>query len=296
MDQTFLIGLAGVPAFVALVVLFSKKFVVSVPERHEALMLSFGKLEKRVTAPGLVAATRLWPHERWLAVSKQWEERVFKGVETNDAQGTLVQVDLRVTFRIQDAEKALFSVDDWEETLESTTVHEAAAALAGKDRALFMRSAPELSASLATSISKAMATYGIEVRDVRVQNVELRPEVTRQLFEMVAAKLEVSKAEYEERGRTDAALLIARTEQRVAELEARAKTEKLKAIGRAYQVLRNRPEIFEAYTHLYKLSQIDPSRVVSFDGFEPGELSRASIVESDLESDHAHGGINGQSR
>jgi hypothetical protein len=80
--------------------------------------------------------------------------------------------------------------------------------------------------------------------------------------------------------------LLARTEQQVAELEARAKTENLKAIGRAYQELRCRPEIFEAYSQLYRLSQLDPSRVVSFDGFEDGELSIAALVESDLEREH----------
>jgi len=126
-------------------------------------------------------------------------------------------------------------------------------------------------------------------------NVEFRPEVTRQMFEAVAAKLEVAKAEYEERGRTDAALLLARTEQNVAELEARAKTESLKAVGRAYQVLRQRPEIFEAYTDLYRLSQIDPSRVISFDGFE-GALSSGALVESDLELDQVSPNGNGALR
>lgn len=285
-DTSFFAGALAVPAATALLVLFVKRFLVSVQEGHEALLLRFGKLERRIAAPGLVGATRLSPYDRWITVSRQWDERVFRAVESNDAQGTIFQVDLRVTFRVKDAELALFSVDDWEQTLESTTVHEAAATLAGKDRAQFLSSAPELSAALAASVGEAMAAYGIEVGDVRICNVEFRPEVARQMFEAVAAKLEVAKAECEERGRTDAALLLARTEQQVAELEARAKTENLKAIGRAYQELRSRPEIFEAYSQLYRLSQIDPSRVVSFDGFEDGELSIAALVESDLEREH----------
>ena len=289
LDTNFLVGALALPFPVLVIALFVKRFIVAVPEGHEALQLRFGRLRRRIDRPGLVGATRLAPHDRWITVSRQLDERVFRRIESNDAQGTSVQVDLRVTFRIRDGERALFSVDDWEQALESTTVHEAAAALAGKDRALFLRSAPELVEGLTASVRAAMAAYAIEVQEVRILNVEFRPEVARQMFEAVAAKLEVAKAEYEERGRTEAALLLARTEQQVAELEARAKTESLKAIGRAYQELRRRPEIFEAYTDLYRLSQLDPSRVVSFDGFEEGALSTGALVESDLERE-AHGG------
>jgi regulator of protease activity HflC (stomatin/prohibitin superfamily) len=293
LDTSFLIGLAVIPAAVFLV-LALRRILVSVPEGHEVLQLRFGKLHRRISEPGLVGSTRLTPYDRWIEVSRQRDERVFRGIETNDAQGTTVRVDLRITFRIRDSELAMFAVHDWEQTLESTTVHEASAVLAGKDRALFLRSAPELSESLTAAVKATMAAYGIEVESIRLMNVEFRPEVARQMFEAVAARLEVAKAEYEERGRTNAALLLARTEERVAELEARAKTETLKAVGRAYQKLRERPEIFEAYTELYRLSQIDPSRVVSFDGFEEGELSTGALVESDLERHgHANGHANG---
>lgn len=291
-DTNFLIGLVAIPAGVSVLVLLFKRLLVSNPEGHEVLKLRFGKLESRITVPGLTGNTRIRPYDRFITASRQWDERVFKNVESNDAQGTMVQVDLRVTFRLVDPERALFSVDDWEQALESTTVHEAAAALAGKDRLMFLRNATELAASLAGSVKRAMAGYGVEVQDVRIENVEFRPEVARQMFEAVAAKLEVAKAECEEKGRTDAALLLARTEQQVAELEARAKTENLKAIGRAYQELRRRPDIFEAYTDLFGLSQLNPSRVVSFSGFEDGELSRSSLVESDLENEgHQTNGV-----
>ena len=293
LDTSFLLGLAVVPAAV-FIVLALRRILVSVPEGHEVLQLRFGKLHRRIPEPGLVGATRLTPYDRWIVVSRQRDERVFRGIETNDAQGTTVRVDLRITFRIRDSELAMFAVHDWEQTLESTTVHEASAALAGEDRALFLRSAPELSHALTEAVQATMAAYGIEVESIRLMNVEFRPEVARQMFEAVAARLEVAKAEYEERGRTDAALLLAQTEERVAELEARAKTESLKAGGRAYQKLRERPEIFEAYTELYRLSQLDPSRIVSFDGFAAGALSTAALVESDLERHgHANGHANG---
>lgn len=283
-DLPMLAGVVFPPAALFLAILAFRRLIVFNPEAHELLRLRFGKLATRSTAAG-VAGTRLAPHERWLVVSRQWDERIFRGIETNDAQGTMVKVVLRVTFRIADGERALFCVDDWEEALESATVHDAGARLAGRERALFLQADPLLSAELTASMRAAMAPYGIEIRDVRVLDVELRPEVSRQMFEAVAAKLEVAKAEYEESGRTGAALLLARTAQRVAELEARARTESLKAVGRAYQALRARPGVFEAYTDLYRLSQIDPAKVVSFDGFAAGALATESLVESELSRD-----------
>jgi regulator of protease activity HflC (stomatin/prohibitin superfamily) len=293
-DMSLLIGIAVIPTVVFVSVFLFKRFAVVAPESHEVLALRFGKLERRWKDAGLIASLeRIIPWNTWITVSRQRDERVYRAIETNDSQGTIVQVDLRVTFRIVDSDKALFAVDDWESALESTTLHEAAALLAGKDRTLFLRSAPELATTLTTAVAKDMVEYGIEIHDVRIMNVEFRPEVTRQMFEAVAAKLEVAKAENEERGRTDAALLLARTEQRVAELEARAKTESLKAVGRAYEQLRKRPEVFQAYSNLYRLSQLDPSRVVSFDGFDDGELSRGSLVESDLERENTGDGAHG---
>lgn len=289
LDLNFLIGLAIVPALALVIVFLFQRLVVANPESHEVLQLRFGKLHKRTSQPG-IAGNSWSPVDRFITVSRQWDERVFRNIESNDAQGTMVKVDLRVTFRIDDAERALFAVHDWEQALESSTVHEAAAAIAGMDRTLFLRNDPELSGALTESVRKTMATYGIEIHDVRILNVEFRDEVARQMFEAVAAKLEVAKGQYEERGRTDAALLLARTEEQVAVLEARAKTENLKAVGRAYQELRLRPEIFGAYTDLYRLSQLDPSRVVSFDGFEDGALSTAALVESDLEREVGSGG------
>jgi len=291
LDTPMLIAALGVPTLLLVVIFLFKRLAVVTPESHETLSLRFGKLHHRTTDAGLVgAAKRLVPYDTWITVSRQWDDRIYREIETNDHQGTIVKVDLRVTFRITSGEKALFAVDDWESALQSTALHETAAQLAGKDRNLFLRCAPELVEHLTASIRKSMTTYGIEVGDVRIMNVEFRPEVTRQMFETVAAKLEVAKAEYEEKGRNDAALLLARTEQQVAELEAKAKTESLKAVGRAYRDLRARKDVFEAYEHLYRLSQLDPSRVVSFDGFDDGELSRAALVESDLERDdpHAH--------
>ena len=286
--EPVLVGLAIIIGGSLLAVFAFTRLLVFNAESHEVLQLRFGKLSKRVTAPGFTGGTRLAPFDRWITASRQWDQRIYSAIESNDSQGTMVQVDLRVTFRIKDGERALFSVTNWEDALESTTLHEAAALLSGKDRTLFLRSSPQLSEDLTASLVESLAAYGIEVREARIMNVEFRPEVARQMFEAVAAKIEVAKAEYEERGRTEASLLMARTEQAVAQIEARAKSEGLKAVGRAYEELRKRPEIFEAYTSLYRLSQLDPTRIVSFEGFEGG-ITLGGIVEADLDMDETNG-------
>ena len=120
-DLHMLIGLVAVPGSLFLVVLAFKRLFVSNPESHEVLHLKFGKLEKRYPEAGLVGATRLLPWDSFLTVSRQWDERIYRGVETNDNQGTMVKVVLRVSFRIKDAERALFSVDDWDEALRGSS-------------------------------------------------------------------------------------------------------------------------------------------------------------------------------
>ena len=176
LDTSFLAGAALVPAAVLVLVLVLRRILIAVPERHEMLQLRFGKLHRRITEPGLLGSTRLAPYDRWIPVSRQRDERVIRGIESNDAQGTMVRVDLRVTFRISDSERAMFAVHDWEETLESTTVHEAASALAGKERALFLRSAPELSQALTEGAVRGQPLGHVEphAADPVPRRVEIR--------------------------------------------------------------------------------------------------------------------------
>ena len=113
--------------------------------------------------------------------------------------------------------------------------------------------------------------WGVKVDQVFVRHVALLPEVSRQVFGTVAARLERARAVLVEQGRLDVAQLEAQTSQRVAKLVGEAKGQYPLAVGRALQRLKKQPAVFEAYNALYELAQVRGARTVAFRGFN-GEL------------------------
>lgn len=104
------------------------------------------------------------------------------------------------------------------------------------------------------------------------RNVSLLPDVSRQVFQTVAARLERAKAHVEELGRLTCAELEAATQVRVAELVAEAKGQYPAAVGRALARIGQRPPVLAAYNELHALSLVRPHRTVTFRGFSADEL------------------------
>jgi regulator of protease activity HflC (stomatin/prohibitin superfamily) len=130
----------------------------------------------------------------------------------------------------------------------------------------------ELGELLKQDIAHETDAWGVSIEFVFIRNVSLLPEVSRQFFETIAARLERTKAHVEEIGRLQVAQLEADTSMRVAELVADAKGQYPAAIGRALAGLRSKRTIFDAYNTLYELAQVRPHRTVTFRGFAEGEV------------------------
>ena len=107
---------------------------------------------------------------------------------------------------------------------------------------------------------------------VFLRDLSLLPDVARQVFASVAARLELAKAHIEEEGRQSVSLLEAQTAAKVAGLVADAKGQYPAAVGRALDGLAKNPPVLSAYETLYALSLVRPHRTVVFSGFEPGEV------------------------
>ena len=78
----------------------------------------------------------------------------------------------------------------------------------------------------------------MKVDQVFVRHVALLPEVSRQVFGTVAARLERARAVLIEQGRLDVAQLEAETARRVAQLVGEAKSQYPLAVGRALKRLK----------------------------------------------------------
>ncbi|MFO0650915.1 MAG: SPFH domain-containing protein [Polyangiales bacterium] len=230
----------------------------------------------------------------WCRRTSSRSERTFAISRTyvNDARGTTVTIDLWLEVRIADPVKALFQVSDWDHALQNLVSHAATSILGNREFKQILCDRTELGEVLRRDISQETARWGLAIEQVYIRNVKLLPEVSRQIFETVAARLERARADIEEAGRLAVAQLEADTSVRVASMVAEAKAQYPLAVGRALDAVRADPAVLDAYNELYALSLVRPHRTIAFKGFE-GEALRAvdaamlAPVIGDAEPHHA---------
>jgi regulator of protease activity HflC (stomatin/prohibitin superfamily) len=267
------LGIAMGIALVPLATLAFRAVTVAVDDEQAVLVTRFGKLVSTLKTPGLhVLPIKLFPWVGTRHVSLRRDYRHFKNVHVNDARGTTVIVDLWVEFRIADPKKAVFSVTDWDRSLQNLVSHAATSILGSRDFRQILCDRNELGTILQNDIAHETERWGLAIECVFIRNVSLLPEVSRQFFEAIAARLERAKAHVEESGRLAVAQLEADTAMRVAELVADAKGQYPAAIGRALADLKLKPRVFRAYNELYDLSLVRPHRTVTFRGFASDEV------------------------
>lgn len=266
-------GVATGTVGLTLVTLAARGFGIAVEDEHVALVTRFGKLVAKLDRPGLALFPTKWlPWVEVEHVSLARDFRVIHDLHVNDARGTSVLTDLWVELRVVDAEKALFAVEDWEQATQNVVVHAAMSILGSLEFQQILDDRSELGARLQREVSIETTRWGVQVERVFVRNISLAPEVSRQVFGSVAARLERARAVLEEQGRLDAALLEANTAKKLASLIAEAKAQYPLAVGRALARLRENPEVFAAYNELHELSQLRGPRTVAFRGFGHQEV------------------------
>lgn len=262
-----------------LLALLMRGVTMAVEDEEAVLVTSFGRLVKTFVEPGLhIYLPKALPWTKHTRVSLRRDFRHFKDVHVNDAKGTTVIVDLWLEFRVADPAKAIFSVADWNRSLNNLVAHAATSILGNREFRQILNDRTELGSLLQTDISLETARWGLEIENVFIRNVSLLPEVSRQIFGTIAARLERAKAHFDEIGRLQVAQLEADTSRRVAELVAEAKGQYPTAVGRALVDVGKRPGVFAAYNELYELSLMRPHRTVTFRGFEEGELRAADAA------------------
>jgi regulator of protease activity HflC (stomatin/prohibitin superfamily) len=253
--------------------LVMRVLTTEVEDEEAVLVTSFGKLVHTFDKPGLhLHLANALPWTKHTRVSLRRDFRHFENVHVNDSSGTTVIVDLWLEFRIKDPRRAIFLVADWNRSLNNLVAHAATSILGSRDFRQILNDRTELGSLLQSDISHETERWGLEIENVFIRNVSLLPEVSRQMFETIAARLERAKAHVDEVGRLEVAQLEAETAMRVAGLVATAKGQYPAAIGRAFVEIKKKPEVFHAYNELYDLSLVKPDRTTTFRGFD-GELS-----------------------
>ncbi|MDD4975179.1 MAG: SPFH/Band 7/PHB domain protein [Bacteriovorax sp.] len=263
---------------------------LSVENETEVLVTSFGKLIKKITEPGMHFYPHFLPWVTIINVSKKTDHLHYTNLQVNDVRGTTLVIDLWLEYKIEDTVKALFHVENWEESIRSLTINLASSHLSGYDFHAIHTERLKLSQEIKKELQETLERWGINLNVIFIRKVSLTSEISHQMFNTIAAKLEKVKANIEEEGRLKVAILEADTNKKIAELTAHAKGQYPKAIGNAYAKLSENPQILNAYVELYELSQIRPHRTTTFHGFSESE--HLNTVTASLLSiqNHNHSG------
>jgi regulator of protease activity HflC (stomatin/prohibitin superfamily) len=254
------------------------KLTLQVREQSESVLLSFGKLEKKFTKSGLHwVPQKIFPWVNTISVSKQIDHRTYKSIQVNDRFGTTVVVDLWIEFRISEPYRALFSVENWEEVLQSVVVHSTASILCSQTVNEILKHRTELSEQLKASIALETERWGISLLGAMIQNIGLLPEISKQFFQSVAARIERTTAFIQEEGRLNVARLDASTAHRIAEMNGLARSQLPIEISNFYQSLAADPMLLKKFQEYWELINLDPRKTVTFSGFSEHPLA---VVEA----------------
>lgn len=264
-----LLGFLGIPC----ITLLLRFLHVEVEDGETLLVTRHGRHAATFSRPGWYwLIDRLMP---WVGTHRVSLRRAFREIPNifiHDAKGTGIVLDVFVELRVVDPVKATFSVADWPHLLDNLVAHAMIAALGNRSFNEILCFRSELSKLIEDEIRHETERWGIQIDLVVLRSVSVSPAIAGQFVASVAAKLERAKAHIEEDGRQTVALLEANTSAKIATLIAEARGHYPLAVGRSYERLSARPEVFEAYRDLYELSLLQPHRTVAFQGFASGEI------------------------
>lgn len=276
----FLIGFTTIVMGYFFVVAAKNMFMIEIEDECEVVIAKFGKIDRVLTEPGAHFYPRFLPWVHVITVSKKRDFRHYKELFMNDSRGATMIVDLWPELRIVDSTKALFSVENWEDSLQGLMINCASTLLSSFEFQEIHTQRMEIGEKLREEIRPIALRWGIEVDRIFIREIKLLPEVSRQMFIAVAAKLERFKSKVEEEGRLKIAHLEAQTSIQIAALKSEAKAKYPLAVSLAYKKLLSSPKVLSAYRELYELAQIRPHRTSSFVGFRAGELNEMETVSA----------------
>lgn len=274
LDQSFVFGFFAMAAAIVLGFFVVQKAIISVKPFETALIIKFGRCAEELATPGAHFRPALWiPGIYVLRVSRQLDYQLMPDIHVNDLDGTTLRVDLWLETRVKDARRSVFAVESWPEALRHLVLHTLMAKMGNTRLMDLIVNRDQISADMLVDIRHEAAEWGISIENLCVQDVRLLPEISKQLFDQVAATIELKKSRLEEEGRIQIQTMEAETDRKIAELQATARAKHPLAVGRAYQRLAEKTGILEGYHELNQLALLQPGKVVSFVGFGEHEIS-----------------------
>jgi membrane protease subunit HflC len=206
------------------VVAFNTLYVVTEYER--AVVLQFGRLVKADVKPGLHVkvpfAEKVRKFDGRLLTADMVEASFFT------VENKRLVVDSFIKWRIRDVEAYYKATGGIEELAVDRLAQRVADGLRNQFGRRTLHDVvsgkrDELMAEITESINKdAISLLGVEVKDIRVKRVDFPPEVSRSVYERMAADREKEAREYRSQGKEQAEVISADADKQRAVLEANA--------------------------------------------------------------------------
>jgi regulator of protease activity HflC (stomatin/prohibitin superfamily) len=274
----FTLSLLSIPAVFLLIGFGHSLFSVEVEENHSVIVTSFGQFTHQWDKPGEVFfLKKILPWTKTISVSKKTRAKTFDQIGIHDRNGTSLLAGLFIEYSVVDPKKALFSAENWKDSLKSLVLHATTSAMGGLQFEAILGNRSALEVAIRKEIEVDFERWGLRLKHLLVQNISLLPEVNRQVLQGVAAHLEKKKALIEEEAHMQALQIEAETTREVAALKGEALSQMALATSRALGEMKGNVGVFDAYQRLYRLSLSRPEQTILFEGFE-NDLSPSDAV------------------
>ena len=258
-----------------------RSIVYTVPQSHCVIIERFGKYARTQTAginfriPFLEKIKAVPPSWRQIAHKNGWQIELTEQItdtpprECFTKDNVKVTVDATVYWRIVDARKAVYEIDELINVIEDIPLNALRSNIGNLELDQVLSDRQALNEKIAAQLSDSATKWGIQFTRVEIQELKADKDVEkamRQQLEGERQKREtVSLAEgaaaaqlKDAEAQRDAQIMVAEGKAQAVKLEAEAKARALEMDGEARANALEKVKVAE-YNYLYSMSQVLPA-------------------------------------
>ncbi|MEM1422452.1 MAG: slipin family protein [Planctomycetota bacterium] len=199
-------------------------------EAHERVMLfRDGELVERL-GPGHFVYWTGGPSVRWVSVDMREQVADIQGQEIMTADKVSLRMNLVVTHRVTDPERAVSEVTDWSQALYREAQLELRSAIGGRTLEKLLSDKDAVGDGIRDRLSKRARAFGVDVSGVGLRDIILPGDMKAILNSVILAQKEAEANLIKRREETAAARSQANTAKLLAENPALARMKELEAL------------------------------------------------------------------
>lgn len=199
-------------------------------ESHERVMLYRDETLVDQLGPGHFVFWRGGPSVTWKAVDLREQVADIQGQEIMTADKVTLRMNLVVTHRVTDPQKAVSEVADWAQALYREAQLELRAAVGGRSLDKLLADKDEVGSEIRNRLARRASEFGVAVSGVGLRDIILPGDMKMILNEVIVAQKQAEANLIRRREETAAARSQANTAKLLAENPVLARMKELEAL------------------------------------------------------------------